>query len=348
MLISVSLIFFLNGCASKKDVVSLQYDLNSSNEQINSLIKDIKRDIEQSRELFKANDKKMSEIEISSNRQVNSLNEQVNSLMKDIKRDIEQSRELFKANDKKMREIEDRIPRIEGNIKESISPVRRNQADASARLDNLQIRIQSLGGKIEEYGYLLDKQNRENTSLKEGYESEIKTIEAKLSELEKRLLFLEGFFISEVTPSTEEASYKEGTSKQSGDKEITEPKKPTNEELYQKAYNDFKKGDMNTARIGFRKYLRAFPNTDYSDNAQYWIGESFFVEKKYREAILEFEDVLRKYPNGNKVPGALLKQGLAFYRLGDKNSARLLLQKVIKDHPGSNEAKIAKKELKRL
>jgi len=295
----------LNGCASTKDVVGIQYDLNS-------------------------------------------LNAQISGLKKDIKRDTEQSLNLLKKNEKKIREIEDRITGLEGNIKESISPVRKNQADASARLDNLQVQIRSLGGKIEEYGYLLDKQNRENISLKKGYESELKTIEAKLSGLEKRLLFLEGFLVSESAPSTGETPPKEGTSKHSEEKESPETKRPTSEELYQKAYNDFKKGDINTARTGFRKYLRVFPDTEYSDNAQYWIAESFFIEKKYREAILEFEEVLRKYPRGNKAPSALLKQGLAFYRLGDKTSARLLLQKVIKDHPGSNEAKIAKKELEKL
>jgi len=318
-LISVSLISFLNGCASTKDVVGIQYDLNSLNAQISGLKKDIKRDTEQSLNLLKKNEKKIREIE-----------DRITGLKGNIK------------------EIEDRITGLEGNIKESISPVRKNQADASARLDNLQVQIRSLGGKIEEYGYLLDKQNRENTSLKKGYESEIKTIEAKLSGLEKRLLFLEGFLVSESAPSTGETPPKEGTSKHSEEKESPETKRPTSEELYQKAYNDFKKGDINTARTGFRKYLRVFPDTEYSDNAQYWIAESFFIEKKYRESILEFEEVLRKYPKGNKAPSALLKQGLAFYRLGDKTSARLLLQKVIKDHPGSNEAKVAKKELKKL
>lgn len=318
-MVSVSLVFFLNGCASKKDVVGIQYDLNSLNAQISGLRKDIKRDTEQSLNLLKKNEEKIREIE-----------DRITG---------------FKGN---IKEIEDRITGLEGNIKESISPVRKNQADASARLDNLQVQIRSLGGKIEEYGYLLAKQNRENTSLKKEYESETKTIEAKLSGLEKRLLFLEGFLVSESASSTGETPSKEGTSEQSEEKEATETKRPTSEELYQKAYDDFKKGDINTARTGFRKYLRVFPNDNYSDNAQYWIAESFFIEKKYREAILEFEEVLRKYPKGNKAPSALLKQGLAFYMLGDKNSAMLLFQKVIKDHPGSNEAKIAKKELEKL
>ncbi|MEW6615274.1 MAG: tol-pal system protein YbgF [Thermodesulfobacteriota bacterium] len=317
--ISVCLIFFLNGCASKKDVVGLQYDLNGLNAQISGLRKDLKKDTEQSLDLLKKNEEKIREIE-----------DRIAGLKGNIK------------------EIESRIAGFEGNIKESISPVRKNQADAGARLDNLQVQLRSLGGKIEEYGYLLDKQNRENTSLKRGYESEIKTIEAKLSGLEKRILFLEGFFISESIPSAGEAPSKEGTSEQSEEKETTESKKPTSEELYQKAYNDFKKGDITTARMGFRKYLRVFPDTEYSDNAQYWIAESFFIEKKYREAILEFEEVLRKYPKGNKAPSALLKQGLAFYMLGDKTSAGLLFEKVIKDHPGSNEAKVAKKELEKL
>lgn len=278
--ISVSLVFLLGSCASRKEVVRLQHDINRLKSQVVNLRKD---------------------------------------------------------NEKKAGEIENKIAVVESNIKESIRPVRKNQADISARLDEMQTQIQSLKGKIEEYQYLLDQQNRENISLKKISESEF----------EKRLRFLEGFFISEGVPSTVGKPPK-GKSPGENKKKTARNKKPTSKELYSKAYKDFKNGDIKAARRGFRKYLKLFPNTVYSDNAQYWLGESFFMEKKYGEAILEFEEVIRKYPEGNKVPNALLKQGLAFYRLGDKTSARLLLQKVVKKYPGSHQAKIAKRELKKL
>lgn len=225
-----------------------------------------------------------------------------------------------------------------GEIDTSLRPLKKGLADTDAVLDSLRVEFQSLRGRADEIQYNIDEKSKEGTSLKAGYVSELKDIHAKLSELETRLLIVEGFFSSKDDPSEKTKL-----------RDMAETKKPKSmEQIYNEAYDDFKKGNTKKARSGFRKYLEQFPKTEYSDNAQYWIGESFFIEKKYREAILEFEEVISNYPKGNKVPSALLKQGLAFYRLGDKTSAKLLLQKVIKEYPESNQAEIAKRELKNL
>ena len=57
---------------------------------------------------------------------------------------------------------------------------------------------------------------------------------------------------------------------------------------------------------------------------------------------------MKNYPKGNKVPAALLKQGLAFSQLKDASNARLVLSELVKKYPDSNEAAIARKKLKRL
>ena len=68
----------------------------------------------------------------------------------------------------------------------------------------------------------------------------------------------------------------------------------------------------------------------------------------YEAAILEYEKVTKNYPNGNKVSYALLKQGLSFLNLGDKTSAKLLLQEVIKDYPNTSQARIARSTLQEI
>ena len=84
-----------------------------------------------------------------------------------------------------------------------------------------------------------------------------------------------------------------------------------------------------------------------ADDAQYWIGESYFSQKDYNRAILEFNDVL-KYRKGDKVPAALLRQAQAFIEIGDKTDARLILQKLLNDHPNSEQARDAKERLQTL
>ena len=75
------------------------------------------------------------------------------------------------------------------------------------------------------------------------------------------------------------------------------------------------------------------------------MGEIYYREKWYAEAIMEYQKVIEDYPDGNKVPAALYKQGLSFYNLEDETNARFFLQEVINKYPTSNEAKAAREKL---
>jgi len=102
------------------------------------------------------------------------------------------------------------------------------------------------------------------------------------------------------------------------------------------------------AIVRLNAFLKKHPQSELADNAQYWIGESYYALKKFDQAILEYDAVRRKYPSGNKVPAALLKQGFAFAELGDKVDARLILQELIARYPQSKEAVMAKQKVKAL
>jgi tol-pal system protein YbgF len=121
--------------------------------------------------------------------------------------------------------------------------------------------------------------------------------------------------------------------------------KTETELAYNSAYDAFKEEKYEKAREGFQDFLKKYPNTEYSDSAQFWIGESYYFERRYEQAILEYEKVLKNYPQANKAPNALLKQGFSFLNIGDKSSAKLLLEQVAKEYPGTNQARIARAKL---
>ena len=123
-------------------------------------------------------------------------------------------------------------------------------------------------------------------------------------------------------------------------------KGPSEEELYQAAKMAFDREDFDVARKKFQEILDKYPSSQNADNAQFWIGESYYREKWYEKAILEYQKVIESYPKGNKVPASLLKQGFAFYNLGDKANSRLIMEELIRKYPNSNEAKIAAEKLK--
>src|SRR5207253_10493185 len=75
--------------------------------------------------------------------------------------------------------------------------------------------------------------------------------------------------------------------------------------LYNAAYNDYLKGNYDLAMREFQEYLNNFPNTDLSDNATYWIGECYYRQKRYRQAVEQFDAVLTRYTRSDKAASAL-------------------------------------------
>jgi tol-pal system protein YbgF len=118
--------------------------------------------------------------------------------------------------------------------------------------------------------------------------------------------------------------------------------------LYKDAYETFQKGDLEGARKKFEAFLKQYPNTELSDNAQFWIGEIYYLKKDFERAILEYEKAIAKYPEGDKIPAALFKQALAFLELGDKTNARNLLRRLIERYPQSDQTEMAKKKLEAI
>jgi tol-pal system protein YbgF len=120
------------------------------------------------------------------------------------------------------------------------------------------------------------------------------------------------------------------------------------QQLYNTAYLDISKGNYGLARQGFQEFLRLFPESNLSDNAQYWLAESYYAENNYQQAISEFKKVIEDYPQGDKKSAALLKIGFSFQNLGDDLNARKNLNQVITGYPNSEEAKIARERLVEL
>jgi tol-pal system protein YbgF len=77
-------------------------------------------------------------------------------------------------------------------------------------------------------------------------------------------------------------------------------------------------------------------------NAQYWLGESYYGQKNYAQAIEEFDVVIRDYPDSPKVPSALFKQGDAYLQMGDTSRATKVLCELVAKHPKTREARLAR------
>lgn len=120
------------------------------------------------------------------------------------------------------------------------------------------------------------------------------------------------------------------------------------DKLYGTCYLDFTRGRYDLAIAGFRRFIELFPESDNADNAQYWIGESYYSLGRLDSAEAELKVVALAYPDGNKVPSALYKLGLIYQQSDRVNAARSHFDRVVRDFPGSNEAKLAAERLRAL
>jgi tol-pal system protein YbgF len=117
------------------------------------------------------------------------------------------------------------------------------------------------------------------------------------------------------------------------------------ESLYRTSYNDYLRGNYDLAILGFRQYLESFGATDLADNASYWIGEAYYRQKRFQDAIREFDAVVNQFPSSDKVASALLRKGYAYLELGEQSKGVVQLQNVIRRYPKSDEANLARQQL---
>jgi tol-pal system protein YbgF len=120
---------------------------------------------------------------------------------------------------------------------------------------------------------------------------------------------------------------------------------PAPRELYSQAYADYARGNYDLAIQGFQEYLKNYPNTDFSDNAQYWVGEALYGKAKYAEALEAWKVLFRDYAASDKLPDGHVKSGMALEKLGRRSQALLEYRFVVDRYPNSQAARIARDRL---
>jgi len=119
-------------------------------------------------------------------------------------------------------------------------------------------------------------------------------------------------------------------------------------ESFNGAYSDYSKGNYELAVMGFTDFLKSHAEHSLAPDAQYWIGECYFSQGKFKDAAEAFDRTIKSWPTCQKAAPALLKKGLSQMELGQTSRAVPTFQKVVEEHPDSEEARIAAARLQQL
>ena len=118
-------------------------------------------------------------------------------------------------------------------------------------------------------------------------------------------------------------------------------------QAYREALAAGRAGETDVCIDRFRSFLQTYASSRYADDAAYWMADCHFQKKDYRTAVLRFDDVVRKYPEGNKAPDALYRQGESLLKLGPgfNEAARRAFERVVKEYPNSARAPEASRQI---
>ncbi|MBD1399914.1 tol-pal system protein YbgF [Pelovirga terrestris] len=204
--------------------------------------------------------------------------------------------------------------------------LQRQVAELQAGLDNLRVESHSVNGLIDDLGRRQRDLADELRLVQDDLNLQIDSLTSRIEELETGSVTAGG---QSPTPAPQPAVAL-----------------PSPEQQYEQALQLIRDSiDFGRGREQMETFSRNYPDHDLHVNALYWTGEALYGEKKFELAILQFQDVISRYPRHSKAPDALYKQALAFNSLGDGQNARATMRKLIDSYPASDQARAAERFL---
>lgn len=120
------------------------------------------------------------------------------------------------------------------------------------------------------------------------------------------------------------------------------------ESIYFTAYSDYLKKNYDLAIKGFKQFISLFPQNGLADNSLYWIGECYYAQRMFQDAVSTFGELIDTYNDGDKIPAATLKKGFALIEMGSRADGMEVLKGLISRFPLSEEASLAQQKIKEI
>jgi len=220
----------------------------------------------------------------------------------------------------KLADLEARVARMER--------IAANQVEVSQRLDEIQDNLRELRGRLDELEHSNEALGKQQRDL--------------YGDLKKRL-DAAGSGAASLAGAAGSASPPDaaGAPANSAPSSVEQA-------VYGQAFDALKAGSYSVAITGFKDFLATYPASPLAENAQYWLGEAYYVNHDYDNAAAAFRAVGDQYPQSAKVPDSLLKLGLTQIDQKKLTDARATLKQVVQRFPGSDAAKIATSRLQSI
>ena len=237
----------------------------------------------------------------------------------------------------KLNDIDARVTRIERIISNQ------SLVELAQHLDQVQADVRQLRGRVEELEYNSEAMHKQQRDLYSDLDKRIAALGGGSSGAAGALLGGAGSAAGGSSPqSPAGAAGSAGSPAGSGADSGGSSEEQT---VYAQSFDALKAGSYSVAITGFKSFLSSYPASPLAENAQYWLGEAFYVTRDFDSATGAFRNVLQKWPDSRKAPDALLKLGYTQLEQKKTGEGRATLSQVVQKYPGTDAAKLATERL---
>jgi tol-pal system protein YbgF len=225
-------------------------------------------------------------------------------------------------------------------------------------LESLKTEINTLRGEIEVQGHTIDQLKQKQRDLYTDLDKRLElsgnnnTSDDPSNDLQVLDTNANQEIINENDTASEQSLVIETTSDIGQNGEINSEEKLIDpqeaEKYYRSAFKLLKESQYDQALLAFKSFLKDYPDSAFSNNAQYWIGEANYVMQNYEIAINDYQALLNTYPNSQKISHALLKIGYSYAELGNIADAKKILKEVIRQYPDTTVSRLANERLRKI
>jgi tol-pal system protein YbgF len=215
----------------------------------------------------------------------------------------------------RLNDLDNRLTRIEKMM------ANQNLVEIANDLESMRTEIRSMRNETDQIGQSAEATRKQQRDLYTDLDQRLKSLEAHGAVVP-----------AEGAPATLAQSGNPGDDKAS----------------YQAAFELLKASKYQPSIDAFQRFIVSYPESSLIDNANYWLGEAYYVNKAFPDALRAFRGVIEKYPSSRKYPDALLKTGFCYYELKQWSAAKERLQKVTAQFADTAAGRLAQQRLEKM
>jgi tol-pal system protein YbgF len=220
-----------------------------------------------------------------------------------------------------------RMTRLEDSLKVGQQPL----LDLLTQIEQLRQEVKSLRGQIEVLGH-----NIEGTAKRQR---------DMYVDLDTRLRRLEQGAQPGAAPGASAPGAGGAAAAPAGAAQTASPEETR---AYEAAQNQRRIGNYQAVIAAFQNFLAQYPKSPLAHRAQYWIGDSYYNLRDFKNAIANQEKLIATYPNSASVPDAMLNIASSQIELGNTAAGKKTMDGLVARYPASEAAEKAKRRLATL